>query len=197
MLSKGYRKKSVSPQQILFFYPIPNNDAGWERVMRKWEICGKRRKRKEKKCSIRYGWWETFQREVHLFALAHTQACYKDSEPFTIFTYRGFSFLFFFFDFSGLWCEQNKRKPLKCGRHSPINLWKQAKMFRSCAGGRTLALIERRRCGCPGRQPYTSLLCINTAKDIFHLEIWISSPNSRERRCPLSLALPLTHHNAS
>ncbi len=31
------------------------------------------------------------------FALAHTQACYKDSEPFTIFTYRGF-----LFDFSGL-----------------------------------------------------------------------------------------------
>lgn len=27
------------------------------------------------------------------FALAHTQACYKDSEPFTIFTYR----VFFFF----------------------------------------------------------------------------------------------------
>lgn len=33
------------------------------------------------------------------FALAHTQACYKDSEPFTIFTYRVF---FFLFDFSGL-----------------------------------------------------------------------------------------------
>lgn len=28
------------------------------------------------------------------FALAHTQACYKDSEPFTLFTYRGFLFKF-------------------------------------------------------------------------------------------------------
>lgn len=41
------------------------------------------------------------------FALAHTQACYKDSELFTIFTYRGFLFSFFF-DFSGLKRETNK-----------------------------------------------------------------------------------------
>lgn len=40
------------------------------------------------------------------FALAHTQACYKDSEPFTIFTYRGF-----LLDFSGLYVNE-QRKPL-------------------------------------------------------------------------------------
>lgn len=197
MLSKGYRKKSVSPQQILFFIlfltTMLDEREWWE--SEKFAAKGG----KEKKRSVASDMdGERHFKGKFIFLRWHTHRLVTKTQnhsPYLLIG--GFLFSSFFFDFSGLWCEQNKRKPLKCGRHSPINLWKQAKMFRSCAGGRTLALIERRRCGRPGRQPYTSLLCINTAKDIFHLEIWISSPNSRERRCPLSLALPLTHHNAS
>lgn len=93
------------------------------------------------------------------FALAHTQACYKDSEPFTIFTYRGV-----LFDFSGLKWEQTRETAL-CGCQSPINLWNKQNIknytelychFHRKITVHTLSVYQ-----------YTFLLlCMNTAKDI-------------------------------
>lgn len=54
------------------------------------------------------------------FALAHTQACYKDVS--TMFTYRGF-----LFDFSGLSCEQRKKNCFMWPSH-PYQSLEQAKI---------------------------------------------------------------------
>lgn len=56
------------------------------------------------------------------FALAHTQACYKDVS--TIFTYRGF-----LFDVSGLSCEQTKKNRFMWPSH-PHQSLEQAKIFK-------------------------------------------------------------------
>lgn len=52
----------------------------------------RRKERKKKKKLSMNG--EIYLKGTLSFALAHTQACYKDSEPFTLFTYRGFLFKF-------------------------------------------------------------------------------------------------------
>ena len=89
------------------------------------------------------------------FALAHTQACYKDSEPFTIFTYRGFSFLLLI----SVAYHVNKRgKPWPS---RPDQSLEQAKILNLyCHFDRKITAHTLSVC------QYTSLLCVNTAKDI-------------------------------
>lgn len=122
------------------------------------------------------------------FALAHTQACYKDSEPFTIFTFRGF--LFFFGDLGDLKCEQTGETPL-CGCHNPINVRNKQnikKKKKKCT--KSYCHFDRKwQCILSvfiNILSYSVLILLR----IFNLAIWISQTLVREG--PLSLALILT-----
>lgn len=95
------------------------------------------------------------------FALAHTQACYKDSEPFTIFTYR----VFFFFLISVAYNVNKQGKPLYVAitarsiSGTSKNIKKNyTKLY--CHFGRKITVHNL------SVYQYTFLLCVNTAKDI-------------------------------
>lgn len=92
------------------------------------------------------------------FALAHTQACDKDSDPFTVFTYR-----VFLFDCSDLKCEQTWESAFS-GCHSPVNVWNKQNVknytksychFDRKITVHTLSVYQ-----------YTFFVCTNTAQDI-------------------------------
>ena len=97
------------------------------------------------------------------FALAHTQACYKDS--FTIFTVViGVFFLSFFFLISVAYNVNKQKETARCGCHSPINLWNKQDIHKTHRV-RLSFVIEKQQSVlyvCVD----TFLLCINTAKDI-------------------------------
>lgn len=69
---------------------MASDEREWWEVKQKLEE--KREKKKKSLVSDMNG--EIYLKGTLSFALAHTQACYKDSEPFTLFTYRGFLFKF-------------------------------------------------------------------------------------------------------
>lgn len=152
-----------------------------------WEISGKGRKNQTSVASGMNG-ERHFEGKLS-FALAHTQACYKDSESFTILTYRGF-----LFDFSGLLMWTKQRKPLYVAVTAQ-SISGTSKILKT-APSRTAILIEKTNSAysqCINILFYSVLILLR----IFNLNI-IS--NSCERRCPLSLVLVLTqniNHNAS
>lgn len=98
------------------------------------------------------------------FALAHTQACYKNSEPFTILLTvgrrggRGARF-----DFSDLKYEQMRETAI-CGCCSPIDLWNKQNIKNNT---KTYCYFDRQiTVHTVSVYQYTFLPCINTAKDI-------------------------------